>query len=106
MNIEFTYRYRDLGNFKNHGSVIFGNQKDLSVEKIDEVLINLTGENQTFVASRLKIPEMFFADFPYDPELDWEMHEYCGVSVTDLPINDILGRDIDDLIAQMKVIAE
>ena len=27
MNIEFEYRYRDLGNFKRYGSVVFRNQR-------------------------------------------------------------------------------
>jgi len=34
MNIIFEYLYRDAGNNKNFGSVIFSNHKGLSVEEI------------------------------------------------------------------------
>lgn len=106
MNVQFEYRYRDLGNFKRYGSVVFGNRNDLPTDNINRLLLELTGSDETFVASRLGIPEMFFPDFPYSPSLDWEMHEYCGVSQTDLPINDAQGRDIMDLLSQMRAITE
>lgn len=102
MNVEFQYRYRDFGNFKNYGSVVFGNQSGLPTDEINRGLIQLTGDDETFAASRLGIPEMFFTDFPYNPDLDWEMHEYCRVSPTKLPVNDAQGRDIEELLSQMK----
>lgn len=106
MNIELEYRYRDFGNFKNYGSVVFGNQSNLAIEEVDLAILELVGDDQTFVASRLGIPEMFFTDFPYDPDLDWEMHEYSRVSETDLPINDAQHRDICDLLSQMRAIGK
>ncbi|MGA3262411.1 MAG: hypothetical protein ABSC47_00015 [Terracidiphilus sp.] len=106
MNVEFQYRYRDFGNFKRYGSVVFGNESGLLIDDISRSLLQLTGDDETFAAFRLGIPEIFFTDFPYNPSLDWEMHEYCGVSPTDLPINDAQGRDIGDLLSRMKAIAE
>jgi hypothetical protein len=106
MNVEFQYRYRDFGNYKRYSSVVFGNKRGMPIDDISRILLQLVGDDETFTASRLGIPEMFFADFPYNPSLDWEMHEYCGVSSTDLPINDAHGRDIRDLLAQLRTIAE
>ncbi len=99
MNIKFQYRYRDYGNFKNYNSVIFRNGDNLPVEAIDKIISKVLLRDTSFEASRLNVPEMFFKNFPYDPELDWPMHEYCGVEETDLPQNDTQGRDIRDLIS-------
>lgn len=105
MNVEFNYRYRDFGNFKKYGSVVFGNRAGIPLEKIHQALLQLTGDEEAFVASELAIPEMFFTEFPYSPRLDWEMHEYCGVSETNAQVDDTLLRDISDLLAQMEVLA-
>jgi len=105
MNVQFEYRYRGLGNFKRYGSVVFGNQNGLPIDDINRLMLQLIGNDETFVASEVGIPEMFFTDFPYNPNLDWQMHEYCGVSQTDLPTNDAKGRDIRDLLSQMRAIA-
>jgi hypothetical protein len=102
LNVEFEYRYRDFGNFKRYNSVVFGNLSDMPINEIDQALLQIMGEEQTFAALQCKVPEMFFTEFPYDPDLDWPMHEFCGVCVTDLPINDLHGRDIEDLIRQMR----
>lgn len=106
MNVEFSYRYRDFGNFKKYGSVVFGNRGGIPAEEIDQALLRLTGNEQVFVASELSIPEMFFTEFPYSPKLDWEMHEYCGVSETDAQVDDAEGRDIEDLLVQLRGVSD
>jgi hypothetical protein len=102
MNIEFEYRYRDYGNFKNYNSIVFGNKHGLPVKEIEQKISRMLGNELFFDASRIGIPEMFFKQFPYDPELDWPMHEYCGVSETMSPINAAEGRDIRDLLDCME----
>ena len=102
MNIEIEYCYRDFGNFKSYNSVIFGNLSNMPIGAVHENLLRLMGEDRTFVASKLSLPEMFFTDSPYDPDLDWEMHEYCAATETDTLINDALGRDIRELMSQME----
>jgi hypothetical protein len=102
MNIEFQYMYRDLGNFKNYGSVVFGNKSALSIAAISRALIGSFGEDRNFAASDLGVPNLFFKEFSYDPTLDWEMHEFCSVVRTNLPINDTYKRDIRDLLPQLK----
>lgn len=106
MNVEFRYRYRDFGNFKNYGSVVFANREGIPIEEIDQALLHFTGSEQVFVASELAIPEMFFKEFPFSPRLDWEMHEYCGVSETVAQVDDAEGRDVEDLFARLKEISE
>lgn len=103
MNIEFEYLYRDSGNFKSYGSVVFGNPNNVTIEEIDQSIIELLGDDRTFNASRLAVPEMFFTEFPYNPDLDWGLHEYSGVSASHLPVNDAQRRDISDLLSQMRL---
>jgi hypothetical protein len=106
MNVALQYRYRDLGNFKNYNSVVFANKLGLPAEKINNTLLELTGPDHLFFAADHGLPEMFLKDFPYDPELDWEMHEYLGASETDLPIDDATGRDILDLLSEWTIAAD
>ena len=101
VNIKFEYRYRDYGNFKNYNSVVFRNGDSLPVEEIDRIISRELLNDRTFEASRLNLPELFFKNFPYDPELDWPMHEYCGVAETNSPQDDAQGRDIRDLVSAM-----
>jgi len=102
MNIEFRYMYRDMGNFKNYGEVIFGNRLNHNAEEIHKQIFRILGSDQIIKASDLRIPNLFFTNFPYDPELDHGMHEYFGVSETKLPVNDAEQRDITDILAKIK----
>jgi hypothetical protein len=94
--------YRDMGNFKSYGEVIFGNQLNHEVKKIRKKILSMLGGDQIFRASELKLPDLFFKNFPYDAELDHELHEFFKVSETELPANDPAQRDIDDLLLEME----
>ncbi len=98
MNIEFEYLYRDCANFKNFGKVIFANKRSLSAKEIDEELLSAAMPEPFFRASDFGLPDLFFKNFPYDPELDHELHEYRKVSETKKPTNDASDRDITDLL--------
>ena len=100
MNIELQYMYRDFGNFKNYGAVVFGNQSALPITVIDDELIRAFGEDRNFIATDLGLPDLFFKEFAHDPDLDWEMHEFCCVVPTKLPVNDMSKRDIRDLLSK------
>lgn len=98
MNIELEYLYRDCGNFKNYGKVVFANQRSISAKEIHEKLLSIVMPEPFFRASDLGLPDLFFKDFPYDPELDHELHEYHRVCETEEPPNDAANRDIVDLL--------
>jgi hypothetical protein len=101
MNVDFEYRYRDFGNNKRYGAVVFGNRTNVSIDEIRLRSQVLVGDDMAFSASWLGIPEMFFPDSPYDPALDWDMHEFCDASATDSPINDAGGRDVAEVLSQL-----
>jgi len=100
VNVEFQYLYRDAGNFKNFGSVIFGNRSGASIASVEEAIRSKTFEN-LFDAASLQLPELFFKEFPYDPELDHPLHEFAGLVATDGKVNDACSRDIADIPSQI-----
>jgi hypothetical protein len=91
-----------MGNFKNYGEVVFGNRLSCNAEQIHKQIFSILGTDQFINASDLRIPNLFFTNFPYDPELDHEMHEYFGVSETELPASDAEQRDIADFLTDIK----
>ena len=102
MNVQFDYRYRDWGNFKRNGSVVFGNRSRLDIEEIGQRITGALVDGEFFDASSLQIPELFFPDFPFDPDLDHGWHEFCGVSETHSPVDDLSGRDVAELLPPIK----
>jgi hypothetical protein len=103
MNIEFQYLYRDWGNFKNFGSLVFGNRSRLATDEIRRRVERAINCDHAFVASRLKVPELFFRDIPYNPEFDHGFHEFFDALETDLTPNDPTDRDILDLLAALEM---
>jgi hypothetical protein len=101
MNIEFEYRYRDWGNFKRYGTVVFQNQHSLTCEEVRQRVLGALTDGQFFDAAHLGIPELFFSDSPFDPDLDHGQHEFCSASETELPANDVPHRDINDFLLKM-----
>lgn len=100
MNIQFSYLYRDAGNFKNFGEVIFANPNSLLLEdlliKLKQVLLDET----YFDAFAVGIPELFFDD--YDEELDHDWHEFDRLNLVELPLSDGQGRSIEDFFARLE----
>lgn len=102
MNIEFHYIYRDCGNNKNFGKVIFGNENSLPAKKIHKKILKIFISDPVIWASKLRLPDLFFKDLPYDPGLDHELHEYLEVCETEEPVDDPAKRDIEELLLEIK----
>jgi hypothetical protein len=51
INVKFNYLYRDGGNFKSWGEVIFSNLENLPVNEIEAKLINAFLPDNQFIAS-------------------------------------------------------
>ncbi len=94
-NIKFSYRYRDSGNYKKFGSVIFDNAgsplgEPAGTEGVDLVeLLSLIRskliDGAYFYADEWCLPELFteYIDFRIDPT--W--HEFEALELTDEPAN-------------------
>ena len=80
-NIKFSYLYRDAGNYKNYGHVIFANPNNLSLEQVMDLIKPKLIDGTWFYAKELGLPDLHFDR--WDEELDHGFHEFEGVEFTD-----------------------
>lgn len=99
MNIEFCYLYRDAGNFKQFGSIVFANEKLLGFDAITQALKRVLIDELFFDPLAANVPRLFFDN--YDEELDHDWHEFEVVKEVELPASDFLNRDIASFINQL-----
>jgi hypothetical protein len=100
-NIKFKYLYRDGGNYKKYHSIVFRNTQNHSVELLNHRLEEVFWSNIFFVASQIKLPELFFEDFPNDDDISF--HEFDGIELTPEKPNDPLNRSIEDFVDEVRL---
>lgn len=92
-NIKFEYLYRDYGNYKVFGNVVFSNPKRLTIASIRKSLEKFEFFNPLY----LKIPALHHSDFQYDSSLDHAFNEYSTVEETNEPPTD--NRSIEEFLS-------
>jgi len=97
-NIQFFYLYRDTGNYKQFGSVIFSNAKGLALENIDQRIRESLISETYFYTRESEIPSAVFPDIT---DLDPTWHEYEKVALSNETPND--GRSIDEFVEMIKI---
>lgn len=100
MNIRFEYLYRDFGNFKHWGEVIFANPNNIDAGFASSMAEQVLIERIYFVASKADIPDLNFSE--YIKEIDHGWHEFHLFNFTDDSPNDPLGRNIEEFIASLR----
>ncbi|MEX0778778.1 MAG: hypothetical protein WD491_11485 [Balneolales bacterium] len=85
-NIKFSYLYRDGGNYKQFGYIIFSRNSKEFVEELERQLRSQLIEGMNFVASDWGVPELHA--YPYDEDLDHGWHEFEGLEETEEEVND------------------
>jgi hypothetical protein len=93
-NIKINYLYRDAGNYKIFGSVIFGNVTGLSIESIELAIRSRLIEGEYFIPEKWNIPRLSFEE--YLPELDHDFHKFESIEETDEYA--LFNRDICDFL--------
>jgi hypothetical protein len=78
-NIKFSYTYRDAGNNKIHGFVVFSNPENLSIDEIGKKISENLIDSLYFYPERINIPSLFFEK--YSRELDSSWNEFEGVEI-------------------------
>jgi hypothetical protein len=96
VNIRFEYLYRDAGNYKNWGEVVFKNNNNLDVESLDRKVRNVLIDSEYFVAEKVSVPSLQFEE--YIEALDHGWHEFHMFDHTSAEPNDILDRDVHEFI--------
>jgi len=102
-NVKFNYLYRDAGNNKTQGFIIFPNPQKLSVSFIEEELRKFLIDSEFFDPSEINVPRLIHKDYSYDPELDHAWNEFDSVEQTNEAASD--ERNIGDflqIISQIK----
>ena len=100
MNVRFEYLYRDAGNFKNWGEVVFSNPRNINVDLVAAMAEKVLIDHAYFVASKAGVPDLHFTE--HDEDLDHGWHEAHGFQPTDDSANDAQGRDIETFIASLQ----
>ncbi|MEO7211667.1 hypothetical protein [Mucilaginibacter sp.] len=84
-NIKFNYLYRDAGNYKNYGSVVFANPDNISLLDLEIFIRANLIEEQWFYNHLWHVPDLHFGT--WDNELDHTYHEFESIEYTDEPVN-------------------
>ena len=100
MNIRFEYLYRDAGNFKNWGQVIFSNPSNIGAEEVATKAVALLIDSTWFVATQADVPDLHFND--YNDQLDHGWHEVHGFELTDELPNDRESRTIEEFLESLR----
>ena len=96
MNIRFEYLYRDAGNFKRWGEVVFANPRRMTVEAVAGVVDTVLVDHCYFDASVAGVPDLHFPEHIDALDHGWhEVHEF--VATSDAP-NDAQSRTIEEFV--------
>jgi hypothetical protein len=100
-NIEFSYLYRDGGNYRKFGSVIFTNPEQIAGGVIEAALIEAFLEDGLFIADQVRLPEVFLfanGNLSFD---DHCYHEFDAIRATDKGPNDAHLRTISEFVSEV-----
>jgi hypothetical protein len=79
-NIKFNYLYRDAGNYKTHGYVVFTNPEGVSLQQMEERIRAKLIDGIWFYAHKWPVPDLHSQK--WDDELDHTFHEFEGLEYT------------------------
>jgi hypothetical protein len=80
LNVKLSYLYRDAGNYKQFGDIIFSNPENIPLEVIKGKIKAALIDGEYFVASEWQIPALY--TFAFDEELDHNWHEFESIELT------------------------
>ncbi|KMP12048.1 hypothetical protein UZ36_02470 [Candidatus Nitromaritima sp. SCGC AAA799-C22] len=100
MNIRFEYLYRDAGNFKNWGEIVFTNPSGITVEIISSMAEKVLIDQTYFVANKANVPDLYFE--VYNEQLDHGWHEVHTFQTTSEVQNDQYHRTIDEFVESLR----
>ncbi len=100
MNVKFEYLYRDAGNNKIWGEVVFSNSKNIDFKVLDTHIRKLLIDHEFFIAQKSNLPRLSFQIS--DQKLDHDWYEYSSIDGTTDHENDIYNRDIKEFIGSLK----
>ncbi|MDD5174980.1 MAG: hypothetical protein PHQ05_00975 [Sterolibacterium sp.] len=100
MNIRFEYLYRDAGNFKNWGEIVFSNPRDITADLVASMAEKVLIDQTYFVAAKAGLPNLHFAE--YNELLDHGWHEASTFEPTNEAPNDQQHRSIEQFMESLR----
>ena len=94
-NVEFRYLYRDGGNYKKRGSVIFSNREGLDTDLAAEKLRQAFLPEGLFIARQVRVPEVFLYARGKFTDDDHCYHEFDELTSTSKAADDERDRSIE-----------
>jgi len=101
-NIRFIYLYRDGANFQSWGNVIFSNPQNDSQVHVQEQLEKYFLTDNLFIASQVRIPEVFLFANEKITAQDHCFHEFRSVEICAETVTDEFNRSITDFLREVK----
>lgn len=98
-NIRFSYLYRDAGNYKLYGQVVFVNPENIALEEIRNRINAHLIDGEFFEAKKWGVPELKFEN--YLPELDHNWCEFEEIASSSLEITD--ERTIAEFLCKIRM---
>lgn len=96
-NIKFNYLYRDGGNYKIFGNVIFHNLENIDLERIEKEIRNSLIDQEFFDPFKWNIPILAFDEI--NKEIDHGWNEFERIETTNEEATD--NRSILEFIQQI-----
>ncbi len=100
-NVEFSYLYRDGGNYKKFGRIIFSNPEQTACGVIEAALTEAFLEDGLFIADQVRLPEVFLfvnGNLSFD---DHCYHEFDAIRATDEGPTDAHLRTINEFVSEV-----
>lgn len=98
MNVKFNYLYRDAGNYKSWGAVIFRNPGCLEISEIEKRLRGAFFQYDLFIADQIGVPEVFLYEAGNATEDDVCFHEFGSIELINEASTDASDRTISDFL--------
>jgi hypothetical protein len=100
-NVQFNYLYRDGGNYKKFGRVVFANPEGLNLEALEIELRQALWENDLFIAIQIRVPEVFVYSGDKLSFDDHCFHEFGSLLETEEIANDAHNRSSSEFLAEV-----
>jgi hypothetical protein len=104
-NICFNYLYRDAGNYKQWGAIIFSNPEEYTLQKTLTLLTSAFLPDGIFSARQVRIPELFMYSRGNATSDDHCFHEFYSIEFTTKPASDIHSRSIAEFLVEVSAAA-
>lgn len=105
-SIKFNYLYRDGGNFKSWGEVVFSNPENLTVHEIETKLLNAFLPDKQFIASQISISEKFLFANGKLTKYDHCFHEFDCIEICQENSTDVLFRSVTDFLKDIEMASQ